>query len=537
MAKQIFHSDDARHKILEGLEQHAHAVRVTLGPSGKNVVLEKSWGSPVITKDGVTVSKEVELADPFENMGAKLIAEVAQKISDEVGDGTTTGTVLAEAIYRQGLRYLRTGVNPAAIKRGLDASVEAAVEAIKGYSREVKKSDEIRQVATISSNQDKSIGAFIADAMDKVGRKGVITVEEGKGTETTLDVVEGMQFDKGFLSPYFITNTKEMKAEFEDAYILLHEKKIGSIRDIVPVLEKIVVTRKPLVIIAEDVEGDALVGLVVNRLQGILNVCAVKAPGFGDRRKAMMEDIAALTGGKLISEDLGMDLKTVGVEVFGTADKITITKDRTTIVGGKGSKKELNARVEQIKSRIETTTSNYDREKLEERLAKLTSGVAVIKVGGSTETEMKERKARVDDALAATKAAAEEGIVPGGGVTLVRAIEAVEAKRSKLRDDERFGADILAKALSAPLRQIAENAGDDGGVVIDEVRANQKDTWGYNAVTGKVEDLAKAGVFDPTKVVRVALQSAASIAGLMLTTEVLVTDLKEKEDLVAGAVS
>ena len=537
MAKQLMYSDEARRKILDGIRKLAGAVKVTLGPTGKNVLLEKKWGSPTITKDGVTVSKEVELPDPFENMGAKLVNEVASKTSDVAGDGTTTATILAEAIYEEGLKSLRAGVNPIALKRGIDKAVETVVEEIATLSRPVKKKEEIAQVGTISANQDAEIGNLLADAMEHVGKDGVITVEDAKGIETTLDVVEGMQIDKGYISPYFINNTEQMAAVLEDAYILLHEKKIGNLRELLPLLEKVARAGKPLLVVAEDIEGEALAALVVNKLRGVLNVCAVKAPGFGERRKAMLQDMAVLTGGELISEDLGIKLETLEVTQLGAAKQIKVTKDDTTIVEGAGSTKDLQARIGQIRTQIEKSSSDYDREKLNERLAKLAGGVAVISVGAATEIALKEKKARVEDALHATRAASEEGIVPGGGTALLRSLPALDETLKKARGDEKEGVRIIQKALVVPLRTIAENTGADGSVVVEEVR-EAKATHGFDANSATFVDMMKAGIVDPAKVTRTALQNAASVAGLLLTTDTLVTELKDKkeENAVHGAI-
>ena len=534
-AKQLMFDRAARQKVLAGLSKLAGAVKVTLGPSGRNVVLAKSWGSPQITRDGVTVAKEVELPEPFENMGAKLVNEVAGKTNDIAGDGTTTATVLAEAIYSAGLRTITTGGNSVVVKRGIDKAVEAATEAIRDMSRKVNGKDDLRKVATISANSDSSIGDLIADALDRVGKDGVVTIEEGKSTETVVDLVEGMAFDKGYLSPYFMTNPGTLECVLDDPYILLYEKKISTISELLPLLNKIVAAAKPLLIVAEDVEAEALATLVVNRLRGILTVCAVKAPGFGDRRKAIMSDLATVTGGKFISEDLGAKLDTIELTDLGRAKKVSIDKDNTTIIEGAGRKKDIEARGAQIRLQIEKTTSDYDREKLQERLAKLTGGVAVLRVGGSTETEMKERKFRVEDALHATRAAAEEGIVAGGGVAFLRAISAVEAAKAKARGDEKVGFDIIISALRAPTRQIVENSGEDGSVVVNTIL--EKDgSWGYNAATGEFGDMFKMGIVDPAKVARVALQNAASVAGLLLTTDLLVTELKEESEQIAGAV-
>src|SRR6266581_8878266 len=538
-AKQMKFGVDARAEIGNGLYQLSRAVRATLGPRGRNVVLQKSFGSPRITKDGVTVSKEIELPQPFENMGAKLINMVASKTGDVAGDGTTTAVVLAEAIYRAGLKYTTGGVNPVLIQRGILKASEVAAEAIKKQSRPVKGREDYKRVATISANGDEHIGDLMADAMQKVGKEGVITVDEGKGTESTLEYTEGMQFDKGYLSPYFMTNPTTLEAELENALILIHEKKISNLGELLPLLNKTVTSGRPLLIIAEDVEAEALAALVVNKLRGVLSVCAVKAPGFGDRRKALMGDIAVVTGGQFISEDLGVKLENVELEQLGSAKRISVDKDRTLIIEGGGKRKDNETRSDQIRAQIEKTTSDYDREKLQERLAKLTGGVAVIKAGAATETEMKERKDLIDDALHATKAAAEEGIVPGGGVAFLRAIEAVENGKRQAKGDEKIGFDIIAAALRSPTKQIAENAGEDGDVVVDNIMSNKNPNWGYNAATDEYVDMLKAGIIDPTKVARTALLNAASVSGLALTTEVLITELKEKKEesnAVAGAV-
>ncbi len=528
MAKQLLYEDSARTRMLRGVEKLADVVAVTMGPTGRNVILDKSFGGPTVTKDGVTVSKEVELEDRFENMGAKLVNEVASKTSDVAGDGTTTATVLARAIYREGLRNVAAGSNPAAVRRGIEKAVDAAVDHLQSMAKAVTNKSEIAHVGAISANNDEFIGNLLAEAMQNVGNDGVITVEEGKTAETTYEVVEGMQFDKGYLSPYFINRTPEMDCVLEDVYILIHEKKISNLRDLVPLLEKISTTSKPLLIIAEDIDGEALTALVVNKLRGVLNVAAVKAPGFGDRRKAMLGDIAILTGGTMISEDLGLKLENLTLEQLGRAKKITVDKDSTTLVEGGGKTAEIKSRVDQLKSQIESTDSDYDREKYQERLAKLSGGVAVVSVGANTEVEMKQKKARVEDALHATRAAAEEGILPGGGVALLRCIEAVDKARGNARGDEKIGVDIVKRALATPLRQIADNCGVDGSVVVDEVGEKPTNT-GYDANTGKYVDMHKAGIIDPLKVVRTALENAASIAALMLTTETLVTDL-DKED-------
>jgi chaperonin GroEL len=539
-SKQMKFDSDARAEIASGLSQLAHAVKVTLGPRGRNVILQKSYGSPRITKDGVTVSKEIELPQPFENMGAKLVNMVASKTGDVVGDGTTTATVLAEAIYTSGLRTVTTGVNPVTIQRGIVKAAEVAAEAITAQSKKVKGREDYKRVATISANGDEKIGDLMADAMEKVGKEGVITVDEGKSTDSVLEYTEGMQFDKGFLSPYFLTNTTTLEAVLENCLILLHEKKIANLAELLPLLNKVVTGGRPLLIIAEDVESEALAALVVNKLRGVLNLCAVKAPGFGDRRKAMMGDLAVVTGGKFISEDLGLKLENIVLTDLGSAKRVVVDKDNTLIVEGAGKRKEIDGRADQIRRQVESTTSDYDREKLQERLAKLTGGVAVIRAGAATETEMKERKDLIDDALHATRAAAEEGIVPGGGVVFLRAIEAVEAAKAKARGDEKLGFDIVAQALRSPARQIAENAGEDGEVVVDEILQNKNPAWGYNAATGEYVDMFKAGIIDPTKVARMALLNAASVSGLALTTEVLVTELKETKGEeptpVAGAI-
>jgi len=528
MAKELKYDVKAREAMMRGVDALANAVKVTLGPKGRNVIIDKSFGSPTITKDGVTVAKEIELEDKFENMGAQMVKEVASKTSDVAGDGTTTATVLAQAIYRSGSKLVAAGHNPMAIKRGIDKAVEAAVEELKKISKSTKDQKEIAQVGTISANNDSTIGNIIAEAMNKVGKEGVITVEEAKGMDTTLDVVEGMQFDRGYLSPYFVTDPEKMEANLENPYILIHEKKISNMKDLLPVLEQVAKSGRPLLIVAEDVEGEALATLVVNKLRGTLNACAVKAPGFGDRRKAMLEDIAILTGGTVISEDLGVKLENCSLNDLGTAKRVTIDKDNTTIVDGGGARGALEGRVKTIRAQIDETTSDYDREKLQERLAKLIGGVAVINVGAATETEMKEKKARVEDALNATRAAVEEGIVPGGGVALLRCLEAVGKARDKVKGEEKFGADIIMRALEEPLRQIASNAGQEGSVVVEKVK-EMKGADGYNADVDKYEDLLKAGVIDPTKVTRFALQNAASVSSLLLTTECMVAE-KPKED-------
>ncbi|HEY5838988.1 MAG TPA: chaperonin GroEL, partial [Pyrinomonadaceae bacterium] len=528
MAKQVVHGEDSRAAILRGINQLADAVKITLGPKGRNVVIEKKFGSPTITKDGVTVAKEIELKDALENMGAQMVREVASKTSDVAGDGTTTATVLAQAIYREGVKTVAAGANPMALKRGIDKAVEKAIAEIQRMAKPVK-GDMIAQVGTVSANGDSTIGNIIAEAMDQVGKDGVITVEESKTMETALEVVEGMQFDRGYLSPYFVTDPERMEVSLETALILIHEKKISSMKDLLPLLEQVAKMGKPMLIIAEDVEGEALATLVVNKLRGTLNVAAVKAPGFGDRRKAMLEDIAILTGGKVISEDLGIKLENVQLSDLGRAKKITIDKDNTTIVEGAGKPADIEGRVKQIRAQVEETSSDYDREKLQERLAKLVGGVAVIKVGAATETEMKEKKARVEDAMHATRAAVEEGIVAGGGVTLVRAAKALEDAKSVIGKgsdpDEQIGVGIVRRALEEPLRQIVQNAGREGAVVVERVRSEKNENVGFNAATEEYEDLVKAGVIDPAKVTRTALQNAASIAGLMLTTEAMVSEI------------
>ena len=523
-AKDVRFSTDARDKMLRGVDILANAVKVTLGPKGRNVILDKSFGAPRITKDGVTVAKEIELEDKFENMGAQMVREVASKTNDTAGDGTTTATVLAQAIVKEGAKAVAAGMNPMDLKRGVDLAVAEAVKDIAKRSKKIKDSAEVAQVGTISANGDKSIGKMIADAMQKVGNEGVITVEEAKSLETELDVVEGMQFDRGYLSPYFITNAEKMVAELEDAYILIHEKKLSSLQPMLPVLEAVVQTGKPLVIIAEDIEGEALATLVVNKLRGGLKVAAVKAPGFGDRRKAMLEDIAILTGGQMIAEDLGIKLENVNLQMLGKAKRVRIEKENTTIINGAGKKADIEARVGQIKAQIEETTSDYDKEKLQERLAKLAGGVAVIRVGGATEVEVKEKKDRVDDALNATRAAVEEGIVPGGGVALLRAKLAV-AKLKSDNADEQAGINIVLKALEAPIRQIVENAGGEGSIVVGKISENKSQTYGFNAQTEEYVDMLEAGIIDPSKVVRTALQDAASVAGLLITTEAMVAEL------------
>src|SRR5216110_581570 len=534
MAKQIVTGENSRQAILRGVNILADAVKITLGPKGRNAVIEKKFGAPVITKDGVTVAKEIELRDPLENMGAQMVREVASKTSDVAGDGTTTATVLAQAIFREGVRTVAAGASPMALKRGIDKAVEVAVGEIKRLSREVK-GDMIAQVGTISANTDKQVGSIIAEAMKKVGKDGVITVEESKTMETTLEVVEGMQFDRGYLSPYFVTDPERMECVLEDVHILIHEKKISSMKDLLPLLEQTAKAGKPLLIIAEDVEGEALATLVVNKLRGTLKCAAVKAPGFGDRRKAIMEDIATLTGGRAITEDLGLKLENVKMEDLGKAKKVTIDKDNTTIIEGAGKKAAIEGRIKQIRTQIEDTTSDYDREKLQERLAKLAGGVALIRVGAATETELKEKKARVEDAMHATRAAVEEGIVSGGGTALLRCLPALE--KLKLHDDESIGVNIVKRALEEPLRQIAQNAGHEGALIVGRVRESKDENFGFNAETGEFEDMIKAGVIDPAKVTRLALQNAASVVSLMLTTEVLIADLKDDEQLAAaGAV-
>ena len=528
-AKQMKFDNEARQAVFRGLSKLSRAVKATLGPKGRNVVFQRSYGGPRVTKDGVTVAKEVELADPFENMGAKLVSTVASKTGDVAGDGTTTATVLAENIFEQGMKYLTAGVNAVAVQRGILKAAEVAGKSITDMSRPVSGRDDYKKVATISANGDEHIGELLAEAMEKVGKEGVITVDEGKGLESTLDYTEGMQFDKGYLSAYFLTNPNTLEAELNDCYLLIHEKKVSNLSDLLPLLNKIVGSSKPLLIVAEDVESEALAALVVNKLRGVLNVCAVKAPGFGDRRKAMLGDLAVVTGGKFISEDLGLKLENIEVEDLGTAKRVVVTKDNTLVIEGGGTSEAVKARVEQIKTQIDKTTSDYDKEKLQERLAKLTGGVAVVKAGASTETEMKERKDLIDDALHATRAAAEEGIVPGGGVALLRSIAAVLAAKPK-KGDERIGFEIVAAALSAPARQIADNAGEDGEVVVARILENDNVGFGYNARTDQFEDLLKSGVIDPAKVVKTALQNAASVAGLALTTDVLVTELKEDKD-------
>ncbi len=529
-AKEIKYFTEAREKIKKGVDTLADAVKITLGPKGRNVIIEKTFGSPTVTKDGVTVAKEIELEDKFENMGAQMVKEVASKTSDVAGDGTTTATILAQAIYREGSKLVAAGHNPMALKRGIDKAVDAVVNKLKEISKETKDQKEIAQVGTISANNDPTIGNIIAEAMSKVGKEGVITVEEAKGLETTLEIVEGMQFDRGYLSPYFVTDPEKMEVVLEEPYILCHEKKISNMKDLLPILEEIAKMGKPLLIIAEDVEGEALATLVVNKLRGTLKACAVKAPGFGDRRKAMLQDIAILTGGQVVSEDLGIKLENITLKDLGTAKRVTVDKDNTTIVDGGGDPAELEARVKQIRTQIEETTSDYDREKLQERLAKLVGGVAVISVGAATEAEMKEKKARVEDALNATRAAVEEGIVAGGGVALLRCIPAVE--ELKLEAEEQPGADIIKRVLEEPLRQIANNAGYEGSVIVEKVK-EQEGAYGFNAEKEEYEDLVEAGVIDPTKVVRFAIQNAASVASLLLTTEAMVAEKPKKEKEVA----
>ena len=531
MAKQIVYADNSRQAILRGVNQLADAVKVTLGPKGRNVVLEKKFGGPTITKDGVTVAKEIELKDPLENMGAQMVREVASKTSDVAGDGTTTATILAQAIFREGVKAVTSGANPMQMKRGIDKAVEIAVAAVQAMSKPVS-GDMIAQVGTISANSDHTIGGIIAEAMNKVGKDGVITVEESKTMVTELSTVEGMQFDRGYLSPYFVSDPERMEVVLEDPYILIHEKKISNMKDLLPLLEQIARAGKPLLIIAEEVEGEALATLVVNKLRGTLNACAVKAPGFGDRRKAMLEDIGILTAGKAIFEETGIKLEGVKLEDLGRAKRVTVDKDNTTIVDGAGQSKTIEGRIKQLRAQIEDTTSDYDREKLQERLAKLAGGVAVIKVGAATETEMKEKKARVEDALHATRAAVEEGIVPGGGVALLRASKALQGK--KLEGDEQFGLDIVRRACEEPLRQIVLNSGHEGAIVVEKVRSNDNNNFGYNASTDQYEDLVAAGVIDPTKVTRTALQNAASIASLMLTTEAMICEIPEKKSGGAG---
>jgi chaperonin GroEL len=533
-AKQIAYDVDAREKILRGVQKLAKAVKVTLGPSGRVVILEKSFGAPTVTKDGVTVAKEIELEDPYENMGAQMVKEVASKASKDAGDGTTTATVYAEAIYAEGLKNITAGANPTSVKRGIDKAVETVVEHLRKMSKPVKSSTEIAQVGACSSNQDKQIGGIIAEAMDKVGKDGVITVEEGKSLVTEVQLLEGMQFDKGYLSPHFVTNMTQMECELEDAYIVIYEKKLSSAKDLLPILGKIAESGKPVLIIAEDVDGEALAMLVVNKLRGVLKCCAVKAPGFGDRRKSMLEDLAVLTGGEAIMEELGVNLENVELKQLGKAKKLTIGKDFTTIVDGGGKTKDIQGRIEQIKSQIEGTTSDYDREKLQERLAKLAGGVAQINVGAATEVEMKEKKARVEDALHACRAAVEEGILPGGGVAVLRTRKALEKLKKELEGDEKVGVDIVLRALSSPIKQIAANGGLDGSLVAQKVEDSSDTNFGFNAATGEYEDLVKSGIIVPTKVERVALQNAASIASLLLTTECAIVEVKEKKKAAGG---
>ncbi len=525
-SKEIKYSAAAREKIMRGVDTLANAVKITLGPKGRNVLIEKSWGSPKITKDGVTVAKEVEIEDKFENMGAQMVKEVASKTSDVAGDGTTTATILAQCIFREGSKLVAAGANPMSVKRGIDKAVDTVIQELKKLSKPTKEKKEIAQVGTISANNDSTIGDIISEAMEKVGKEGVITVEEAKSMETTLDIVEGMQFDRGYLSPYFVTEPEKMEVHMEDPYILLNEKKISVMKDMIPILEQIAKMGRPLLIIAEDIEGEALATLVVNKLRGTLKVSAVKAPGFGDRRKAMLEDIAILTGGRVISEDLGIKLESITINDLGKAKRVSIDKDNTTIVDGGGSREALEGRVKQIRAQIDETTSDYDREKLQERLAKLIGGVAVINVGAATETEMKEKKDRVEDALNATRAAVEEGIVPGGGVAFIRAIKALD--KMKLEGEEQLGINIVKRAMEEPIRQIANNAGFEGSVVVQHVM-DGKDSYGFNAETGEYEDMIKAGIIDPTKVARFALQNAASVAGLLMTTEAMVADKPEKK--------
>jgi len=540
MAKQLMFDETARAHLKDGLAQLAAAGKITLGPTGKNVILQKSWGSPKVTKDGVSVSKEIDLPEPFKNMGAKMVNQVASKTSDVVGDGTTTSTVLAEAIYTEGLRHVAAGANPMAIQRGISKAVDVVTDFIESVSIPVKGHNDIAKVATISANNDAEVGEILARAFDDVGSEGVIEIEEGKGMENELNVVEGMQFEKGYISPYFMTNGETLEAVLEDAYILLHEKKISNVRELIPLLEKVAQVARPLLVVAEDVEGEALAAMVINRLQGILKICAVKAPGFGDRRKAMLADMAVLTGGQVITEDLGIKLESIELSQLGQAKKIVVDKERTTVIEGAGKKKDMDARCKQIRNQIEKTTSDYDREKLQERLAKLTGGVAVIKAGAATETEMKERKDLLQDALHATRAATEEGVVIGGGVVFLRAIGRVEKAKAKGKGDEKIGFDIVANALKAPTAQIVENSGEPGDVVVAQLleKLQKAENIGYDANTGRFVNMFKAGIIDPAKVARTALQNAASVAGLMLTTNVLITDLKEKdEEPVQGAVS
>jgi len=533
-AKDVKFSTEARERMLRGVDTLANAVKVTLGPKGRNVVIEKSFGAPRITKDGVTVAKEIELEDKFENMGAQMVREVASKTNDLAGDGTTTATVLAQAIVKEGAKSVAAGMNPMDLKRGIDLAVETIVNDLKSHAKKVTSNDEIAQIGTISANGDIEIGRFLADAMQKVGNEGVITVEEAKSLHTELEVVEGMQFDRGYISPYFVTNAEKMRVELEDPYVLIHEKKLSGLQSMLPLLETVVQSGKPLLIVAEDVEGEALATLVVNRLRGGLKVAAVKAPGFGDRRKAMLEDIAILTGGTAISEDLGIKLENVTLNMLGRAKKVVIDKENTTIVDGAGAKKDIEARVTQIKAQIEETTSDYDREKLQERLAKLAGGVAVIRVGGATEVEVKEKKDRVDDAMHATRAAVEEGILPGGGVALLRSLKALEGVKTA-NADQKAGVDIVRRAIQVPARQIVQNAGEDGSLVVGKLLENSNYNWGFNAATGEYQDMVKAGVIDPAKVVRTALQDAASVAALLITTEALVADKPKKSEPAAAA--
>jgi chaperonin GroEL len=539
MPKQILFDDETRRKIHEGVTKLAKAVKVTLGPSGRHVIFQKSMSGPTVTKDGVTVSKEIELSDPFENMGAKLVNEVASKMGDKAGDGTTTAIVLAEAIYSAGLKYVTSGASPTALKRGIDRAVEAVTETLKGLAKPVRGIDDLVKVATISANNDPVIGNQIAKALEEVGTEGVVTIEDAKGYETTYEIVKGMSFDKGYISPYFVTNAAKMTAELEGALILIYEKKISNVRDLLPLLEKVAQKAEPLLIVAEDVDGEALSALVINRLRGVLNCVAVKAPGFGDRRKAMLEDLAVLTGGTFIAEETGRTLESVNLSDLGRAKKVVVKKDETLVIDGEGKPKSIAERTEQIREKLKTTTSDYDKEKLQERLAKLTGGVAVIRVGAATEKEMAERKYRVEDAMHATRAAREEGIVPGGGVAYLRTLDAVDDARKKAKGDERFGVDIVAAALRAPTAQIAENAGHDGGVVVDDVISTgaNKANWGFDARSGEIVDLVKAGIVDPVKVTRLALEYAASVAGLMLMTNTTITSIKDNQDTVTGAVS
>jgi chaperonin GroEL len=527
-AKEVKFASDARDRMLRGVDTLANAVKVTLGPKGRNVVIDKSFGAPRITKDGVTVAKEIELADKFENMGAQMLREVASKQNDKAGDGTTTATVLAQAIVREGSKAVAAGMNPMDVKRGIDLAVTKVVEDLKGHAKSVEANSEIAQVATISANGDEEVGKILAEAMEKVGNEGVITVEEAKSLATELETVEGMQFDRGYLSPYFVTNAEKLKVELDDPYILIHEKKLSNLQAMLPLLESVVQSGRPLLIIAEDVEGEALATLVVNRLRGGLKVAAVKAPGFGDRRKAMLEDIAVLTGGNVVSEELGIKLESITINMLGRAKKVVIDKDNTTIVDGAGATPDIDGRVAQIRQQIDTTTSDYDREKLQERLAKLAGGVAVIRVGGATEVEVKEKKDRVDDALHATRAAVEEGILPGGGIALLRSLKALEGLKAA-NDDQQSGIDIVRRALRAPARQIADNAGEDGAWIVGKLLESEDYSWGFNAATGEYQDLVKAGVIDPAKVVRTALQDAASVASLLITTEALVAELPKEE--------